>query len=139
MRGGGDRWEGRGRAGGRRSLTQGQCVGALGGDGEGDDEVGAGRVAVDEGGAVGPQPQHAAQNLHHLGGVAHRPAGAQSEFKPTHNDSLGHCDVTKGTDTSCLGRSSMAAVSAGSRNKQKAKHAVEVIYVYIYIIYTLTL
>lgn len=55
------------------SLTQCQAVGALGGDGEGDDEVGAGGVPVDQRGAAGSEPEHSAQHLHHIRWAAHQP------------------------------------------------------------------
>ena len=54
-------------------LTQCQCVGALGGDGEGDNEVGAWGVGVDQGGTASPEPEHATHHLHHLTGADHTP------------------------------------------------------------------
>lgn len=56
-------------------LTQGESVWALGGNGEGDNEVRARGVGVDEGGAVSPELQNAADDLHHLRGATDRPVG----------------------------------------------------------------
>lgn len=54
-------------------LTQGQSIWALGRNGEGDDKVRARGVGVNECGTVSSELQNAADNLHHLRGVMHRP------------------------------------------------------------------
>ena len=73
------------------SLTQGQSVGALGGNGEGDDEMRARGVHVDEGGTVSSERQHAADHLHHLRGVVHRPV----KHTPSETQSLIFCISTQ--------------------------------------------
>lgn len=57
--------------------TEGQSVRALGGNSEGDNEVRAGRVTVNECGTVSSELQNAADDLHRLRGVRHRPARTQ--------------------------------------------------------------
>lgn len=69
-------------------LTQGQCVGAPGGDGECDDEVRAGRVGVHESRTVSPELQHTADDLHHLRGVTHRPAIQRSGHSTSSSSSI---------------------------------------------------
>lgn len=60
--------------------TEGQSVRALGGNSEGDNEVRAGRVTVNECGTVSSELQNAVDDLHHLRGVRHRPARTQCEL-----------------------------------------------------------
>lgn len=54
-------------------LTQGHCIGTLGGNREGHNEVRAWWVRVDKGGTVSSELQNAANNLHHLRGITHGP------------------------------------------------------------------
>lgn len=60
-------------------LTQGKCVGALGGNGESDNEVRAWRVGVDQSVRVSPELQNSAHDLHHIRGAKHRPV-KQTDF-----------------------------------------------------------
>lgn len=63
-------------------LTQGRCVGALGGNGERDNEVRSRGVAVNPCGTASSELQHAVDNLHDLSGATHGPAHTDAITRP---------------------------------------------------------